>query len=160
MGLDFAVQFNNEKVGIECDGTDYHDAFRDEFRDSLILGTRQVDVIYRFRGPDLFYHMEDCLYLLSQWEPIMFSKKGNSLLETLASDRIKEYGLKKEPGPRLFTYPGNRLNNEFNFMVIERKTKHGRQFWQHLFDFANHPGNCGKNVDELMQLYKQTQYHQ
>src|SRR5689334_20970735 len=65
------------RVGFECDGNEYHqDAFRDEFRDALILGSKAVDVVYRMRGQDLHYHTQDCLYVAMKQDPALFSERG------------------------------------------------------------------------------------
>src|SRR5689334_10635520 len=48
--LDFVVALDGHLIGFECDGKEYHDAFRDEWRDALILHTKEIETIYRFRG--------------------------------------------------------------------------------------------------------------
>lgn len=90
--LDFLATMESWRVAFECDGRDFHrDAIRDECRDSLILGTQAVDVIYRLRGSDLFHHLEDCLFIASQCDPALFSERGRVNLERLASDEARAW---------------------------------------------------------------------
>lgn len=46
--LDFVVELNESKIGFECDGKDFHDEYRDEWRDRFILHTGEIETIYRF----------------------------------------------------------------------------------------------------------------
>jgi hypothetical protein len=66
--LDFTLERGGLPIGIECDGRPYHDAYRDEWRDALILGTGRVAAVYRFSGRILSYHINDCLTLMARWE--------------------------------------------------------------------------------------------
>lgn len=85
--LDFYLEVNEKKIGFECDGRDFHQRtwWRDRWRDQMILGSGIVDVIYRFRGCDIFHRLDDCLYLASLWDPEVFSERGRLNLETLAN---------------------------------------------------------------------------
>lgn len=47
------------RIGIECDGKKFHNASRDEWRDAMILGGEHLDVIYRLRGSDINFYIED-----------------------------------------------------------------------------------------------------
>ena len=47
---DFMITTDTEKIIFECDGKEYHNAGRDEWRDALILGSSDIDYVYRFRG--------------------------------------------------------------------------------------------------------------
>lgn len=76
-------------VGLECDGAEFHDTDRDEWRDALVLDATNLKAIYRFEGPSLFYHMEDCLFILAHWERKMFSDRGHINLRRLASKAAK-----------------------------------------------------------------------
>lgn len=78
------------KVALECDGKKYHtDPLRDEVRDLLILNTGAVKAIYRFRGGDIYYHLNDCLFVMSRVDRCLFSERGRRNLELLASDEVK-----------------------------------------------------------------------
>lgn len=44
--LDFLVDFRGRRIAFECDGKNFHEPGRDLWRDAMILGTEQVDVIF------------------------------------------------------------------------------------------------------------------
>lgn len=84
--MDFVVNSGGSKIAFECDGKVYHDYVKDEKRDEAILESGAVDTIYRITGVDINYHLEDCLYFISQLNPEIFSSRGMLNLETLLSD--------------------------------------------------------------------------
>lgn len=87
--LDFIVELEDgKKIGIECDGEEFHDQSRDEWRDAAILGSTDIYEIYRIKGSDIQYHLEDVLYVLSIWEPTLFSERGRNILKKIASEAI------------------------------------------------------------------------
>jgi len=79
------------RVGIECDGREYHDQSRDEWRDAMILGESHVDAIYRLRGSDITYYIEDILYLMAVLDPHLFSDRATENLKVLASTEIRQF---------------------------------------------------------------------
>src|SRR5262245_53638160 len=87
--LDFLAAVQNRRIGIEIDGKEFHDQHRDAWRDAMILGDRQADEIIRFRGCDLHYHLDDCFYLLSKIQPLLFTERHARVIERLASDKAK-----------------------------------------------------------------------
>ena len=88
--LDFvATAVAGRQVAYECDGAEFHEQQRDEWRDAMILGANAVDSIIRLRGSDLTYHLDDVLWLLSKWDPDMFSDRSQKILFQLASDRAR-----------------------------------------------------------------------
>ena len=44
-----------------------------------------LDALYRLRPEDIIYRLADVLYLVAQWEPALFSERGRTNLERLAS---------------------------------------------------------------------------
>src|SRR5436190_14323827 len=87
--LDFGIA-GNLKVGVELDGEEFHEEFRDECRDAIILGEKHVDVIYRFRGKDIWNNTADMLYFMSQCDPWLFSEAGRINLKTLSCRKRTE----------------------------------------------------------------------
>jgi hypothetical protein len=87
--LDFLVTAGTRRVGVECDGVDYHDIERDAWRDAVILGKGHADVIYRFKGADIHYAVDDLMYLLRKYEPHLFTERGLINLNILGSDDAK-----------------------------------------------------------------------
>jgi len=123
--LDFLVSADGENIGIECDGKQFHDRVRDECRDALILGSSPVRRIYRFRGSDIVYFSAEILYLLSKWEPWIFSERGRVNLEVLASPEAKELEDQNDETVFLnFSEDGERRT-----IVIERHGRPRGDFW-------------------------------
>ena len=73
-------------------------------RDATLLGHGAVDTIYRLRGSDLLGHMDDVLYLASQWDPDVFSARGRVNLATLASAEAKQVTVRPEQPSVLVPY--------------------------------------------------------
>lgn len=87
--LDFSAHRAGRSIGLECDGEEYHCFSRDEWRDAMILDSGIVAAIYRFRGKDIFSRIEDCLFILSIWEPQLFLERGHANLKAQASNEAR-----------------------------------------------------------------------
>jgi hypothetical protein len=94
------------RVGIECDGKEFHEPSRDEWRDAMILGGNHLDALYRIRGSDITYHLDDLLYLLSVLEPSIFSERATSNLKVLASREIQKIDMRHDIDNYQVTYDG------------------------------------------------------
>lgn len=151
--IDF-VCLAGKGIGIECDGKDYHDEDRDEWRDAMILGDHCVDTIYRFRGQDLNYHMEDVLWIFSQYEPWLFSERGRCNLDLLASENIKQ-GFSKEYG-EMIVMPTKWEGHPDGHVVIFRRTNEippgMRAHWTYLYKRALE--FQGHDLDGVREQYK------
>ena len=73
-------------------------------RDATLLAHGAVDTIYRLRGSDLLHHMEDVLYLASQWDADLFSERGRINLRTLASAEARALTVRPEQPSVLVPY--------------------------------------------------------
>ena len=62
--LDFVFEYGSERIGVECDGKEFHNKARDLWRDSILLGEKKLDVIYRFYGTDIYNRIFECVYLI------------------------------------------------------------------------------------------------
>ena len=89
--MDFMLSARDGRlVGIECDGRGYHlNRERDDMRDRAILEAGELHAIYRLRGQDVFWLIEDVFYLLHLYEPQLFSERGARNLNHLASESAK-----------------------------------------------------------------------
>jgi hypothetical protein len=85
--LDFLVYSPKGKFGFECDGKDFHDYYRDLFRDALILGSSDIISIHRITGKDIHNRLEDAIFAISKVEPDAFSERGRKNLWTLSTSR-------------------------------------------------------------------------
>lgn len=84
--VDFVIEHRGRRIALECGALDEDvDERQERFRDALIMGSAVFQTLYRFRGKDLFYHMEDVLFLLSRLHPELFTERGRINLERLAS---------------------------------------------------------------------------
>lgn len=158
--IDFVIDTGLKKVAIECDGKEFHDKSRDEWRDAMILGAGAVDVVYHLRGADLTYHLEDCLYIISKWESDIFSKRGIVNLEILATKEARAHEPQQGDTIVMIEYWQESKGIDPLFISIMRNSKkipHGqRAFWCSMYEFAK---KCGDgNLDELIRKYKSQRY--
>lgn len=160
--LDLVAHHGSSKVAFECDGKEYHDEGRDEWRDAMILGANAVDVIYRFRGRDLTYYVEDCLFLASQWEPDIFGPTGCLKLRNLASQQALNYVEHCTGDSHTFhlvsyaTYTALDYLSPRHIFVV-RNSVHVpsgvNPFWKALFQFAEE--RHGGNLDDLIKQWRE-----
>jgi hypothetical protein len=157
--IDFVVQGPSGLTGFECDGKDFHDASRDEWRDAMIMGTKTVNSIYRLRGADIYYRIEDILYIVSRWNPELFSQRGIVNLERLASPEAKS-GLMEVPRSiAIITYKNDENDWDENgpvHLCMERRhlesPRGKRQFWEAAYRFATEIG--GGKLDDVISKYR------
>jgi hypothetical protein len=152
--LDFRIQDEaGYRVGIECDGKKFHEESRDEWRDAMILGDDQVDVIYRLRGSDIKFYIEDVLYLLSVLEPQLFKERAAANLEVLASPEVKQ--LRKDLGRDhyFFEYRNGDDKGFFRLEARRRIVPAGqRRFWQAAYRYAQKNG--GGRLNDVIASYR------
>lgn len=63
--FDFMLRVGGRRLAIECDGREFHNEGRDEWRDAVTLGTRCADEVWRFPGGLIHRRIEVCLLLLA-----------------------------------------------------------------------------------------------
>lgn len=102
--VDYLVTCASRRVVLECDGRQFHEESVDEVRDALILGASSADIVYRIRGVDIMYRLMDCVALLSQMEPVLFSDMAKSSLAAEAHWLNREYGCWIAPGCGMVFY--------------------------------------------------------
>jgi len=145
--LDFLVEVNGSKVGLEADGKDFHSYDRDMFRDSIILGYSDIHAIYRFRGKEILFYLNDSLFALSTLEPQLFSKRGLTNLDTLSL--LNEGGGRVRVISELVIAQGEWLSPHAVSILHVSKDAHN-PIWRRLSNFAKlHPG---VSVDDLIEL--------
>lgn len=150
--LDFIIEHENERIGFECDGREYHNWQRDKWRDAMILGTKAVDYIYRLRGTDLYRHVDDCLFLISQEHPYLFSERGLINLNTLASSEIKDQLWRNTTSLLSAVYKDeDGFLNERDLVMIDIRSNLYRDTWYKYFTWAQEKG--GGKLEDLMESY-------
>jgi len=154
--LDFVVVGSNGKLtGIECDGKDFHEESRDEWRDAMILGTSNIDEIYRISGKEITYRIEDVFFALSKWSPWLFDDRQKYNLSRIASEEVTKRTIQPEDTIFSVNYVDDESNQLNQFWLEKRHKiipKGKRQFWQSAFRYAENIG--GGNLDEVMSQYR------
>ena len=93
------------RVAFETDsGRTLRDHERRLRRDATLLAHGAIDTVYRLRGSDLLGHMNDVLYLASQWDADVFSERGRINLKTLASPEARALTVRPEQPSVLVPY--------------------------------------------------------
>ncbi len=154
--LDFvAVSPTAGKIAIECDGKEFHEESRDEWRDAMILGCGFVDVIYRLRGSDIHYHIEDLLYLISRRDPNVISERGAINLASLATAEAKSF-IAKGQHNEIHCIQYSSADGEQGRLRMEvRRTAipaGQRRFWQAAYAYAQSIG--GGKLDDVIASYR------
>lgn len=153
--IDFVLETDDLRVGIECDGADYHDFNRDEWRDAMILGTNNIDFMYRLRGIDIYRHIDDILYVISRNHPSLFSQRGLLNLASLASEGAQQYAPITPFSFLTIRYrdENGRVSDSVEIDARQRCIPRGmRQPWQTYFNRARL--KPGLTLDELIKDYK------
>lgn len=150
--LDFAAISLTSRIGFECDGAEYHGTIRDIWRDAMIVGSNTVDVVYRLRGKDLFYHMEDCLFIVSQLHPELYSERGRINIYTLSSEAAK-YNLEYRHDSAMIQY---NFEEPIDLIAVywtkQEKSSKVHLHWKRLYEFVLENG--GGNLDELIEKFR------
>ena len=156
--LDFVLESQDgRKIGIECDGKEFHDEYRDEWGDSMILGDSDIYAIFRFRGCDIKHHIEDLLYITNLEEPSIFGERGRGNLVKLASDEAKSEKHLVGNGVISVHYHDQVIDNDQ--IRIELRTKNipegKRAFWKSRYNYAKEVG--GGELDSIIARYQASQ---
>jgi len=155
--VDFLAYLNGGfRVALECDGIAFHESLRDEWRDAILLGDDHVDAVVHMRGPDLFYHGNDVLYVLTRLYPELFSERGLVLLDRLASDAALKTMTWVSPGVAHVEYPEDEeLDAPAADLWVVHRSRHmlrvASPTWRRYHDFATAAG--GGNLVKLMEEY-------
>jgi len=152
---DFIYQYETgRKVIFECDGKEFHDASRDEWRDAMILGDGFANRIFRIRGSDIKYHIADVLYLISKIEPSMFTQRGHINLNKLASHEAKVAEVCQRDIVHIsYASEDSCQMSHLRLEYRSNPTRTGkREFWKAAYIFASKIG--GGKLDEVIQSYR------
>ncbi len=146
--LDFLVTVESRSVAFECDGREFHDFSRDEWRDAMILGAEVVDCIYRLRGHDIQNHLDDYLAIVAQIDPELFCERGLANLRNLASDEARQLQLEPEDERMTVHYWDGHPSDAMSVVRRTVRIPAGkRRFWRTAYAFAVEEG--GGSVDDL-----------
>jgi hypothetical protein len=154
--LDFvAIDSDGKKTGFECDGKEFHDESRDEWRDAMILGSSDIDEIYRISGKEITYRIDDVFYSISIWSPWLFDDRQKYNLSRIASEELTKRNVQTEDTVFSVNYV-DAESGQLNQFRLEKRHKNipegRRQFWQCAFRYAK--DLWGGNLDEIMSQYR------
>lgn len=145
--VDALLKYGCESVAIECDGREFHDPYRDEWRDALLLGHRHVTSVVRFGGANIMDVPLVCLLSLSLWFPDAFTERGRIVfagagtqMYSLGGDESRVFGRYHVGG------------NTFREFKASRTGTGGREMWRTYWSFAY---SCGKaSLDEIIKKWR------
>lgn len=165
--LDFVCTAADRSVAFECDGRDYHDAERDEWRDAFIMATRTVSSIWRISGKNIFWQLERSLYLVSRDEPSLFGERGRINLRILGEVDVVSVGRHEKASLLEFRRYPERLAHFLDDQDLkdrascpdalrirkttDRRFSAGEPEWKRKVRFARH--HRGKSIARIMELY-------
>jgi hypothetical protein len=156
--IDFVIKLNDLKIGIECDGRKFHDEWKDEWRDSMILGSNGVDTIYRFRGMDLTTYLNECIHVLYENDQSIFCERYSKIYINLVD--VKSFNM--EFSKHLLHSEtiihhietedefGRKTGRHHMIRVVRRNRNIKEQYWNNLYEFSKHHPNS--KIDELIEL--------
>ncbi|TAN29638.1 MAG: hypothetical protein EPN31_06055 [Castellaniella sp.] len=150
--VDFVLSTpSGHRVGIECDGKEFHDEHRDEWRDAMIIGDGVLDDIYRVRGSDIVHNMDDVLYLLANFEPDLFDPRAQVNLRVLTRTEVLDLGKERERDRWRITYLSEKGSVEGSLLLEARRRvipPNQRRFWSVAYHHAVSLG--GGRLDDVM----------
>jgi hypothetical protein len=164
--VDFVVHKRLAKIGLECDGRDYHNPVYDEWRDAILIGSNQLQAVYHFPGRGIFHHVAGCLAALSIWEPTIFSDAGTINLRTLAREVFQDERYVRErrifvpwpiSDPEAATDDQDEPAAQFpdGFDVWRTSWTEEPRIWKIMYDFAE---QCGSSrLDDVITRWETTQ---
>lgn len=73
---DIILKLKDREISIECDGEEFHeDEYYDEWRDSMILVSSNIQSIFRLRGSDIYTDLQNIIYFIAKKEPDFFNQE-------------------------------------------------------------------------------------
>ncbi len=155
--LDFILTAGNKKIAFACLGQDRDQEWRDIWIDALILGSGEIDTIYRLNNINLKEYLHDCIYMIYHHDKKFFNESYVFHNVQLTSKELKTHLPLLSRAERLVIYfNATNMNSTAvidSYTLMERRNKHGKaSHWNVLFDIAKN--NPGLNLDQLMELRK------
>lgn len=156
---DIILKIEEKEIAIECDGEEFHqNDYYDEWRDSLILASSNIQSIFRLRGKDIYTDLQNIIYFLAKKEPIFFNQDlinrlkpsinpefidRNENMDCLVKKRIiyDDIGINGEPVKRTVEIIWRNIKRSFDRFCIR----------EILIAYLN----PGKSIEELIALKKE-----
>lgn len=149
--IDFYFELNGKRIGIECDGKEFHKGSRDSFRDAILLGDNHIDEIFRFKGKDVFYHIHKSIFMIFFLHPNFLSERGKINLQNrlggenrrLIEESFEEILIEYVTVPILVD------GIKENQLELKWKRREESAFWEKTYDYIKKKG--GGNLDKLIE---------
>ena len=156
---DIILKLNEKEIVIECDGEEYHqNEYYDEWRDSMILVSSNIQSIFRLRGKYIYTDLQDIIYFIAQKEPDFFNQdlihrlkpsirpefiERNENFDCVVKKRIvyDDFGRNREPVKRMVEITWRNITKSFDRFC----------FREILIAYLN----PGKSIEELIDLKKE-----
>lgn len=156
---DIVLKLNDREIAVECDGEEFHkNEYYDEWRDSMILASSNIQSIFRIRGKDIYTDLQDIIYFIAQKEPDFFNQdmisrlkqsirpefiERNENFDVIVKKRIvyDDFGKNGEPVKRMVEIIWRNISKSFDSFC----------FREILIAYLN----PGKSIDELINLKKE-----
>ena len=151
--VDFVLSLAQETVAVECDGRDFHNPLRDEFRDAVLLGENHFTAVYHFRGCDITFYPADCLWLMSVEYPALFCERGRHQLDYLHELEIVPLLSQREA--IILRNPAEPWRRAWVFRRNIRQKLSPNPYWPYwrtLYEFARR--HSGFSLDRVISLWK------
>ena len=153
--IDFVVEYGGSRIGFECDGKDFHNPYRDLWRDAMILGTSKVDSIFRLRGRDIYMYPLDLIYTIARWHSSLFSSRGQRNLLELSLESTVKSDIDKIATSHLIEID-DEAESYRTHLKIDRRFRHTfetkRFVWDEYFEYAESIG--GGSLDKIIGSYE------
>jgi hypothetical protein len=152
--LDFVIiSPDGVRIAVECDGKEFHEESRDEWRDAMILGGDHVDEVFRLRGADIHYRIDDLIHLLSIIHPDLFDERTRLGISGMASQAALDARICADDSIYTIRYP-NEFRDAFLRMEVRKKevVEGTRPFWLTAYQFALEHAPVG--IDDIISLYR------
>ena len=132
----------------------FHDVQYDAWRDAVILGEGFVDNIVRLRGKDIYSREYDCIYVVSRWQPTLFTERAVKNLRTLATEQCKRaFNVSEDSNSIMIDYYDREIDPDDDDVFAEEITRGARICRQvkgagrSLYDYARvHKGRTLRSI--------------
>lgn len=139
--VDALMALGDVRVALECDGKEYHDWRRDQFRDSMLLGEGHVTDVCRFTGSQIVSDTFACIRAIALWFPEFFTERGLEFCEVqrpwIDLDSVDAVSVGGRDGRHTF----------FAF----RRTQHERDMWRSYYRFVTSRNLA--SIDEAVSVW-------
>lgn len=153
---DFVIEVGSDRIAVECDGEEFHDESRDEWRDWLLLSEKSVDEVFRFPGAALHWRLEDCLFAIFHHHPGAFSLRGRNFVERMATEEAKQQIPERDdrPGSRILVDYRSPRGSYIRFDHRHLR-RHPRPYEDALIRYSNE--HRGLRLDDVMAKWRSEQ---